>query len=357
MRVDLRCKGCQARLSAKSELAGKAVRCPRCKQPVRVTVAPVVLPQLGNRPGSKPLMAEAVQGEEPVWAEAIPEDAGFDVLPDEEPMLATPLEDDRPAPSPPPKPKPKSKPSKETEVAAASETVEEDRPKKKKKKKKLDAKMETNIPTWMWVAGGLGALLATSGIVFGIILAMRMNTPDGDDIDWQRTMLAFFVSIPIKLVVLIISMYLSSALGGGINFGDAKTAIIGAIFLIFIVNLVELIPKVGIYITLVVWLIGFMTIFSLDPWEARFLLFINWLINYFIFWAFINYMHNRMEREIKQMMEEGEEEEKPKVRNKNNGKKNQKKKDIDPDDDSWGYQYQPEQLHDLVGAWVERRLA
>lgn len=355
MRVDLRCKGCQARLSAKSELAGKAVRCPRCKQPVRVTVAPVVLSQLGNRPGSKPMLAEAVQGEEPVWAEAIPEDAGFDVLPDEKPMLATPLEEDRPAP-PPLKPKPKAKPFKVTEVAEAAETVDEDRPKKKKKKKKLNAKMETAIPTWMWVAGGFGALLAVSGVIFGIILAMRMNTPDGDDIDWQRMLLGFFVSIPIKLVVLIISMYLSSALGGGINFGDAKTAIIGAIFLIVIVNLVELIPHVGIYITLVVWLIGFMTIFSLDPWEARFLLFINWLLNYFIFMAFINYIHNRTQKEIKELLEDGEEEERPKVRNKNNGKKNQKKKDIDPDDDSWGYQ-QPERLHDLVGAWVERRYA
>ncbi len=355
MRVDLRCKGCQARLSAKSELAGKAVRCPRCKQPVRVTVAPVVLPQLGNRPGSKPLMAEAVQAEEPVWAEAIPEDAGFDVLPDEEPMLATPLEEDRPVPTLP-KPKPKSKPSKETEVAEASETVEEDRPKKKKKKKKLDAKMETAIPTWMWVAGGFGALLATAGIVFGIYLLMRVGTPDGDDVDWQGRLLVFLILIPIKLVILVVSMFLSSALGGGINFGDAKTAIIGAIFLIVIVNLVEMIPVAGPYLTLVVWLIGFMTIFGLDPWEARFLLFINWLINYLIVMAIINYVHNRTEREFKQMMEEGEEEEKPKVRNKNNGKKNQKK-NIDPDDDSWGYQQQQERLHDLVGAWVERRYA
>jgi hypothetical protein len=355
MRIDLRCKTCLAKLSAKSELAGKFVRCPKCRNPVRVTMAPVVLPQLGNRPGSKPVMAEAIVAEEPVWAEALPDDAGFDVLPDEEPMMATPLEEDAPAETPPPpkpKPKTKSKPSKTTEVAENVDTVEEDKPKKKKKKKKFDAKAETSIPKWMWVAGGLGAALATGGVIFGIILAMRMNTPDGDDIDWQSTILVFLISIPIKLVVLIVSMVLSSALGGGINFGDAKTAIIGAIFLIVIVNFVEMIPGFGIYLTLLVWLVGFMTIFGLDPWEARFLLFINWLINYFIAWAMFSYMMNRIEKDLK-MIEEGEEEEKPRKKNNNNGKKRPNKNN-DDEDDSFGFNH-PERVHDLVTAWVERQ--
>jgi len=294
--------------------------------------------------------------EEPVWAEPLPDDAGFDVVPDDEPVLATPLIEANPISRPTSPPKPISRTATASHVDSADESMTEDQPKKKKKKKKLPGKSETSLPMWMWIAGGLGALITTAGLVAGVYLLMRMNTPDGQAIDWGKKLLLFAINIPITLVILIIGMFLSSALGGGINFGEAKTAIIGAIFLIVIVNLVYMIPVAGPYLTLLVWLVGFMTIFGLDPWEARFLFFIVWVMHYFLNMAIVHYMFQRAEREFK-MMEEGIEDELPRNRKRNNGKRNQKQqKEIDPDDDSWGYQ-QPDRLHDLVRDWVARRYA
>ncbi len=322
-----------------------------------MTLSPVVLPPLGNKPGTSPMMAIPLQvEEEPVWAEPLPDDAGFDVVPDDEPVLATPLIEANLNSRPTSPSKPISRTATASHVNPADESMTEDQPKKKKKKKKLPGKSETSLPMWMWIAGGLGALVTTAGLVAGVYLLMRMNTPDGQAIDWGNKLLLFAINIPITLVILIIGMFLSSALGGGINFGEAKTAIIGAIFLIVIVNLVYMIPVAGPYLTLLVWLVGFMTIFGLDPWEARFLFFIVWVMHYFLNMAIVHYMFQRAEREFK-MMEEGIEDELPRNRKRNNGKRNQKQqKEMDPEDDTWGHQ-QPDQLHDLVREWVARRYA
>jgi hypothetical protein len=367
MRVDLRCKVCQTKLAAKSELAGKSVRCPRCGNPVRVALAPVVLPQIGK--AASPMMATPVD-DEPMMAEVLPEgNDDFDVLPDDEPMEAIPVVE-----PPPPRPRPSRPAIVQPVVTQPAETVadeatEEDTPKPKKKKKKSGfkkAKKEaTSIPTWMWVVGGLGAMITTGGIIVGLILMMRMNTPDGDDIDWRIFALEFMIGVPASLVILVISMFLSSALGGGINFGDAKTAIIGAIFLVVIVNLVAMIPKIGIYLTLLVWLVGFMTIFGLDPWEARFLLFINWVLNYAIGMAMLHYMINRVDS-----MEVNTEEERPARRrrrererdpddeadifkNEKNNKNNNKRRVPDPNDEDEQSYLQPEVMHERMRAWVE----
>jgi hypothetical protein len=153
---------------------------------------------------------------------------------------------------------------------------------KKRKKKLRRAKAETSVPGWIWLAGGLGALVTISGVIIGIWFLLKMNSGGGDQaINWTGVLLHFIIGMPISLVILIISMYASSALGGGIDFGEWKMVVIGGLFLIFIVNLVQLLPG-GYWISFVVWLIGFMAIFGLDPWEARFLLLINWVLNFLI---------------------------------------------------------------------------
>lgn len=349
MRTEIRCRQCQIKLSVKIELQGRTIRCPKCTNPVKVTLAPVVLPQLGNKPGSTPLMAIPVE-EEPMWAVPLTGNADFEVLPDEEPVAPVSL------------PKPKSKPARLPTPAPVEEETDssERRPSKKKKKKnKYAAKQATSIPVWMWIAGGVGALITTGGLIFGIILLMRVGTPDGQDVPWGEYLLIYCINVPISLVVLIISMFLSSALGGGINFGDAKTAIIGSIFLIAIVNVVNLIPVVGRYLTLIVWLVGFMTIFGLDPWEARFLLFINWLLNYAIGMAVMHFMiaHMNRDNEINDDPDDVPVKRKPAERNRNRNNKRPPKDDPD-DDDKMGY-YQPEGWHQRMGDWVEshRRVA
>lgn len=346
MRTDIRCRQCQSKLSVKSELMGKTIRCPKCTNPLKVSVAPVILPQLGNKPGASPMMAVPVD-EEPMWAEVLPDDAGFDVLPDEEP-----------APPPPAViARPKSRPVRALTPVAVDETVDEEeekpRPRKKKKKKLSNSKSATSIPTWMWVLGGLGALVATGGLIFGLVLLMRMATPDGEDINWTEHFIIFCISVPISLVILILSMFISSALGGGINFGEAKLAIIGSIFLIVIVNIVSQVPVVGRYLTLIVWLVGFMTIFGLDPWEARFLLLINWVLNYAISMMVIHLMIAHINREVEVP---GDEEDKPikrKSREKRGGWDIKPRPEVpDPDDDNLGY-HRPNEWHERMQAWIE----
>lgn len=326
MRTDLRCNSCQTKLSVKIELQGKHVRCPKCRNPVKVTLAPVVLPKLGNKRTD----------DEPMLAEVLPDHlADFEVLPDEDP-------------NPPPAPRPARK---STPAQIKSENEELPKPKKKKKKNKSKADESTRIPVWMWIAGGLGAVIASGGIVFGIMLALRTQTPDSQPIDWKGFAIEVAILIPINIVILIAGMFISSALGGGINFGDAKTAIIGSFFLVVVVVLVSLIPIVGRYLTLIVWLVGFMTIFGLDPWEARFLFFICWILSYAANMGYAHIQNRIMEKRWERMMDDDDDDKPVKKKSRDSNKPGKKDPDDDDPDDR-GY-LQPGEWHDRLGGWIE----
>lgn len=324
MRTDLRCKSCSTKLSAKIELQGKYVRCPKCRNPVKVTLAPVVLPQLGKKPAE----------DEPVLAEVLPDQmADFEVLPDEDP-------------NPPPATRPARK---STPAQVKSENEESPKPKKKKKKNTSNADESTRIPIWMWLAGGLGGVIATGGIVFGIMLALRTHTPDSQPIDWKGFAIEVAILIPINIVILVAGMFISSALGGGINFGDAKTAILGSFFLVVVVVLVSLIPVIGRYLTLIVWLVGFMTIFGLDPWEARFLFFICWILSYAANMGYSHIHHRMMEKRMERMMNDDD----MPVKNKSRDRNKPGKKDPDDDDPEERGYHRPGEWHDRLANWIE----
>jgi hypothetical protein len=99
--------------------------------------------------------------------------------------------------------------------------------------------------------------------------------------------------MPISTVIFFVAMYLSSVLVGAMEIGEIHVAIVKSFIILFAVNLVSLAPFGG-FISLVVWLVGLMTLFRLDLWEARMLLFINWVLNFglrfFVFAAFVGYM-------------------------------------------------------------------
>jgi hypothetical protein len=106
--------------------------------------------------------------------------------------------------------------------------------------------------------------------------------------------LAFFIilliMVPISTVILIVSMFISSALGGGIDFGDARVAIPKAVALILLVNTVGLTCAArsgyaGFFMTGPIWLFGLMGLFRLDIWEARLLVTINWGLNFLARWV------------------------------------------------------------------------
>jgi hypothetical protein len=157
---------------------------------------------------------------------------------------------------------------------AAQATEEAPRRKKKKRKKK---EMESGVPTWVWwLLGGSGA--AVCMLAFFIVMFLTMRT------EALAYFIILLVLLPISTVIFIVSMFISSAVGGGIDFGDARVAIPKAIALIMIVNTVGLTCGVasgfgGFLMTGPVWLFGLMGLFRLDLWEARLVVAINWGLN------------------------------------------------------------------------------
>jgi hypothetical protein len=365
MHATVSCGSCSNKLTVQTEHMGKQIRCPRSQKTVRVAVAPVIVGPVAKATPVTPVIVQAANGYAtgtpvtPVVVRAVAATPRAVSPPSRPPAPAADfvvIPEEAPDPAPP----------------ALSEPPKLSLKKKKKKRK---AMQETTVPAWMWIAGGIGALVTIVGIIFGVWMALKMRA-GGGSVNWPLFMVAFGISCFVSLVILIISMFLSSALGGGINFGDAKTAIIGAIFLIVIVNLVALIPYVGRYLTFVVWLVGFMTIYGLDPWEARFLLIINWILNY-LFATFILgiLLKDRGQLEIDDDgMEDNEVEvqdgfeppdhngiqmpKRPVPNDKDqprNGKSPRKVPDrMDEEDDSFGYRGE---LHERMCAWVRQQTA
>ena len=81
-----------------------------------------------------------------------------------------------------------------------------------------------------------------------------------------------------SFAILVISMILTSAFMGGVEFGAVHVVLLKAIPVFVAVNLVALLPY-GFFLTLPVWWAGLMIVFRLDFWEARTLVVVNWVLN------------------------------------------------------------------------------
>jgi hypothetical protein len=149
-----------------------------------------------------------------------------------------------------------------------------DRPKKKKKKRKsAKSRDPVDVPGWVWWTAGVGGVAALC-VIAAVVAIVTGHT--------EALLLYGFklgVMLPISTIILIISMVISSQLVGGIDFGEVHTAIAKAILLLFAVNVISLVDY-GIFFSIPIWLFGLMYLFNLDFWETRFLLFINWVLNY-----------------------------------------------------------------------------
>jgi hypothetical protein len=276
----LQCPGCHKRLSLDDRNDGKMVKCPACGQQFRAGAPATRLPQ--------PTGAEKVRPAPPPPPPK--DDPGFDVVDEDYEVV----NEGPAAPAPPPKPA-KKKASSETLKSAIAptktqklSTPDEDepgdepppedpaddewQPKKKKKKKKKKREPE-GAGAWIPYAVGLGCLLL---LVVGVALA-GVLAGEGGLVLFITIYLV--ISIPISTVILVISMVLSSAIAGGIEFGEIQVVIPKAMGLLIVVNLVSMIPFMGWVLTFPVWVFGLMFLFHLDIWEARFLFFINWLLN------------------------------------------------------------------------------
>lgn len=92
--------------------------------------------------------------------------------------------------------------------------------------------------------------------------------------------LAVAVLLAISVVILIISMFITSSMGGGIDFGEVHIVLAKAIPLLIVVTLLQLVPfPYGDLLAVPIWWIGLMVLFRLDFWEVRTLVFVNWILN------------------------------------------------------------------------------
>ena len=73
---------------------------------------------------------------------------------------------------------------------------------------------------------------------------------------------------------------LGSAIAGGIDFGDAFTAIPKALFLLAPINFIYVVlpGMVSFFVALPFWIAGLILLYGLDVWEAKFIIVINWLL-------------------------------------------------------------------------------
>lgn len=231
MPIRIVCESCASRINVPDTLADRKVKCPKCGKPVlavNTAIAPASAiqqpPPRGKAPVKKSAPEQRIQTE--------PENRVQKEANDEEPQ-------------------PK---------------------RKKKKKKRSKARQDAGVPSWIWWVGGvLGVFL----IAFAAVVLAWVTGAKKEVVGYG---LALLIMLPISTVILILSMFLSSALAGGIEFGEVHIVVPKALVLLLVINLISLLPLGG-YIALPFWLFGLMFLFKLDLWETRFLFGINWALN------------------------------------------------------------------------------
>jgi hypothetical protein len=126
---------------------------------------------------------------------------------------------------------------------------------------------------WWLVAGGIylavGAGVSFYKVAKGEVFELMM-----DGIGWA-------ILMPVSVFLLIGSMFAASAIAGGIDFGDVRTAIPKAFFLLAPINFIGIVFPwyVSLFFTPPFWIIGLMVLYGLDLWETFFLMTINWFLS------------------------------------------------------------------------------
>jgi hypothetical protein len=128
------------------------------------------------------------------------------------------------------------------------------------------------VPSWVWWIGGVGCFFVVA------LVAIVLAAVSGAKPKVVAYGVVLLIMLPISTVILILSMIISSAIAGGIEFGEVHIVIPKALILLLVVNLISLLP-LGVYLALPFWVFGLMALFKLDFWEARFLFVINWGLN------------------------------------------------------------------------------
>jgi hypothetical protein len=272
MTIRLLCQACGSKLKLPDFAAGRKGQCPQCGSVFAVSAA-AAAPRRGahrRRVKHAPIVeidhsAElAALGQSGKPASRRP-DSAVEIC-EEESVIELDVAEAPQSPS--------------TTEGGPSTPARPKKPKKKKKKKRLRDRQPVEWPAWVWWAAGVGGAVALSLIVAIVAIAT------GHTLELLGYGIMMLIMLPVSTIILIVSMVISSHMAGGIDFGEVHTAIAKAFMLLFAVNFVGMVPF-GMFLALPIWIFGLMYLFNLDFWETRFLLFINWILNFAAKYAMI----------------------------------------------------------------------
>lgn len=147
------------------------------------------------------------------------------------------------------------------------------------------------MSSWLRWAFGLG------GYVLFLLCAGLLATLAGHGqavLDYGSRLA---VMVPLSTTLLIGSMFLCSAVLGGVAFGEARVVILKTVSLTLLVSSLGQLPldRIVVYalmppLTFLVWRFGVMFLFDLDFTEARILIFLNWVFNTIVQTVFLHIM-------------------------------------------------------------------
>ncbi len=235
MPIRVVCHACGRQLNAPDHLAGRKAKCPKCQ-----TVLPISAPVPAKTASPAPK-------ERKLSKRRLPE-------PEERVTTEPEARDD-------------SEPEEMLEVGRAVKKP------KRKKRRRGPERSEPTTPAWITWLFVIGVFLLLAGSIAGGAIYK------GHGFELLVYSVIFAIMIPLSTVILILSMFISSWMGGGIDFGEAHVVIPKAAGLLLIVNLIGLLPFGG-FLAFPIWLVGLMYLFSLDLWETRILMAVNWGLNF-----------------------------------------------------------------------------
>jgi hypothetical protein len=265
-------------LRVPDNLAGRKVKCPKCARVADVPTSDTDAVSPVGQPQPQPVMQSSAEREEVRVRARRPAP-----VPEPEAEDAEEVEDSpRPVRS-------KSReaisarPLRQTPPPDADDEEDEEearevpRPRRLKRRKRKGPHRRSSPSSygfiWWLAAGGIylavGAGVSFYKVVKGEVFELMM-----DGIGWA-------ILMPVSVFLLIGSMFAASAIAGGIDFGDVRTAIPKAFFLLAPINFIGIVFPwyVSLFFTPPFWIIGLIVLYGLDLWETFFLMTINWFLS------------------------------------------------------------------------------
>jgi predicted Zn finger-like uncharacterized protein len=292
MQLEVRCPSCETLLRVPDSARGRLVRCPKCSDAVRVQAADAASAErITDRPAALPVARRRppVEDDSPLERPRRRAQSDEEARPArrkprrEEPadeIVTEAIEDDEIV----------------TEAIDEVEEIDEPPPKPRRKKKKRKKKLaylppeedgERETPDWVWWTFGGGGVALT---LLTLLLLVLLAEPASSLKFYAAYLL---VMMPISTVIFFGAMILSNLIAEAGDIGEIHVALFKAFGLLLVINILSLVRfqawggmggvgSMGGWITLPVWVGGLMVLFHLDFWEARVLIFFNWLLNFLV---------------------------------------------------------------------------